>query len=282
MGYNSEKRIQIILKNGSLFGWVYADDGVIEINHCPHTEASSKAFEKQIKNKSGVYILYSDTEIYVGRATDLSSRIATHLREKNFWNHVITLSKKNQLDPTMLARCESILIDKSQSLNNLKCNNKKNGDLAYVNSFQESEANEFIEEAIILMNVVGIHIFEDDNSILRRKLSEGTRRVNEAIELLRTQGVIISQEYHYCSNASDHTMFAVDVDTRKNEFSWQLIVNNVVERNIYVFNIPKGILSGIRIRKDTNKYVVRFCSNDYKIKGTQIILSHYLTNKIKY
>ena len=132
------------------------------------------------------------------------------------------------------------------------------------------------------MNVVGIHIFEDDNSILRRKLSEGTRRVNEAIELLRTQGVIISQEYHYCSNASDHTMFAVDVDTRKNEFTWQLIVNNVVDRNIYVFNIPKGILSGIRIRKDTNKYVVRFCATDYKIKGTQIILSHYLTNKIKY
>ena len=125
MGYNSEKRIQMILKNGSLLGWVYAEDGVIEINHCPHTEASSKAFEKQIKNKSGVYILYSDTEIYVGRAIDLSSRIATHLREKNFWNHVITLSKKNQLDLTMLARCESILIDKSQNLNNLKCNNKK-------------------------------------------------------------------------------------------------------------------------------------------------------------
>ena len=40
----------------------------------------------------------------------------------------------------------------------------------------KSEVEEFIEGAMLLMNVVGIKIFEDTNTILRNRLIKRTRK----------------------------------------------------------------------------------------------------------
>ena len=143
MGQKAEKRIKMILKDGTLSGWVEADDGSIELCHCSRSDASEKQFQNQMKDKAGVYILYSDKNIYAGRTNNLSERIRNHLNEKTFWTNVVTLSKKN-MDPTMLALCEGELIEKSQSARSLTCLNKKPKDHANVDSFQKSEAEEFI------------------------------------------------------------------------------------------------------------------------------------------
>ena len=57
MGQKAEKRIKMILKDGTLSGWVEADDGSIELCHCSRSDASEKQFQNQMKDKAGVYIL---------------------------------------------------------------------------------------------------------------------------------------------------------------------------------------------------------------------------------
>ena len=123
MGQKAEKRIKMILKDGTLSGWVEADDGSIELCRCSRSDASEKQFQKQMKDKAGVYILYSDNNIYAGRSNNLSERIRNNLNEKNFWTNVVTLSKNN-MDPTMLALCEGELIERSPSVRSLTCLNK--------------------------------------------------------------------------------------------------------------------------------------------------------------
>ena len=81
----------MILKDGTLSGWVEADDGSIELCHCSRSDASGKQFQNQMKDKAGVYILYSDKNIYAGRTNNLSERIRNHLNEKTFWTNVVTL-----------------------------------------------------------------------------------------------------------------------------------------------------------------------------------------------
>ena len=82
MGPESQKRIKMILKDGTLSGWVEADDGSIELCRCSRSDASEKQFQKQMKAKAGVSILYSDNHIYAGRSTNLSERIRNNLNEK--------------------------------------------------------------------------------------------------------------------------------------------------------------------------------------------------------
>ena len=50
MNSTEEKHIDLILKGKSLSDWIYAEDDTIELNHCSRSEASSKAFNKMVKD----------------------------------------------------------------------------------------------------------------------------------------------------------------------------------------------------------------------------------------
>ena len=54
---------------------------------------------------------------------------------------------------------------------------------------------------MLRMNVVGIKIFEDTNTILRNRLINGTRKKTEAIEYLESNGAVLGNHVYYCSNA---------------------------------------------------------------------------------
>ena len=146
-----------------------------------------------------LFVIFSTRKIYAGRSNSLSDRIASHINEKDFWNKVVTLSRKTPMDPTMLALCEGDLIEKSQNLIGKTCLNKKGKDPAEVDSFQKSEALEFIEDAMILMDIVGIKIFEEKDTELRKTLESGTRKKTEAIEYLESNGAVLGNHVYYCS-----------------------------------------------------------------------------------
>ena len=114
----------------------------------------------------------------------------------------MTLSRKTPMDPTMLALCEGDLIEKSQNLIGKTCLNKKGKDPAEVDSFQKSEALEFIEDAMILMDIVGIKIFEEKDTELRKTLESGTRKKTEAIEYLESNGAVpYTKQFHTTTKA---------------------------------------------------------------------------------
>lgn len=226
--------------------------------------ATEKEFTNQVKNKVGVYILYSEKNINAGRSNNLSERIRNHLKEKGFWTNVVTLIRKDPMDPTMLALCEGDLIEKSQNLIGKTCLNKKGKDPAEVDSFQKSEAAEFIEDAMLLMGIVGIKIFEEKNATLRKRLESGTRKKSEAIEYLESNGTILGKHVYYCSNAKDNRLFAVDVHPEiADKETWNLIANDVTNRVLIVMNIPKGIMGGTNVRDDHDKYTLRFRASDF-------------------
>ena len=99
------------------------------------------------------------------------------------------------------------MIERLPSVRSLTCLNKKPKDHANVDSFQKSEAEEFIEGAMLLMNVVGIKIFEDTNTILRNRLINRTRKKKtETIEYLESNDAVLTNHVYYCSNAKDNRL----------------------------------------------------------------------------
>ena len=231
----------------------------------------------------GVYILYSNKEIYVGRSTDLSTRTSNHLSNKKFWERIITISRKVHMDPTMLALCEGILIEKAQNIPGLICLNIKDADPAYASQSQESDARKFVGNAMLLMNIVGIKFFEEKYTSLRRRLCEGTRRKSDAINYLKDIGTILGDHVYYCSNATNRNTFAVDVDRNvADKCIWTLIANNVSNKTLTVMNIPAGLLDGIRIRQDTNKYALKFGASDFTTKVTHLCIAEFVIQRIEY
>ena len=67
-----------------------------------------KIINKRIGNRSGVYALYDDKELYyVGRASDLATRVNDHLKNKHsaLWTHfsVYFTEAKNDLEAVIIA-----------------------------------------------------------------------------------------------------------------------------------------------------------------------------------
>lgn len=280
---NGEKVIEMILKDGSLSGWVFADDGEIELHHCSREDAASKPFIEQVRDKTGVYILYSDDELYVGRSTDLSDRTADHQRKKLFWNRIVTISRKVPMDMTMLVLCEGILIEKARRIPGMKCLNVKGRDTAYEQATQARKATILIDNAILLMNVIGIRFFEEENAKLRRRLLEATRKKTEAIKYLKNIGVVLGENVYYCSNATKHNSFSVDVDKDVADGNkWTLIINNTTEKKLCIAHIPAGKLEGVTVRGDTNKYEVKFHATDLTIRKTNLNLKDFTIQEIRY
>lgn len=154
---------------------------------------------------------------------------------------------------------------------------------SYVSKSQESQARNFVVDAMLLMNIVGIKFFEEKNNSLRRRLLEGTRKKAKAINYLKATGVVLGENVYYCSNATNHGSFFVDVDKHvADECKWTPIINNVAEKKLYVAFIPAGMIEGIKVRSDTDKYTIRFKASDYTIKRINLCLRTFAIQEIGY
>ena len=286
-----EKAIKLTLFQGEITETVRAEDDLLIMYKIPRRELSKKYTRDLYKGEAGIYLLYSNSDIYVGQTKDLEKRLKQHAG-KSFWNKAI-LFYSNTKDPwttTDLDYLEDYFIKKSEKIGTVKCHNAKKGNQSNAGVFEKTKLSPCIDDAVMLMNIMGMKFFQTSFSLTRELLATGTRRKKEALIVLKNAGIDFGNHPYYASNAKDTNLFAVDVDTEVvKEANWCLICNDTRTRKLILFRVPVGAItakennqSGIKVRRDTMKMTVRLDSVSFKDVNTCIDFSKYKQEEVEY
>ena len=159
---NTAKTIKMLLYDGDL-------SGVMKIsNSAWHSgtmySAPRNSIEKLIKRddckKYGVYLLLSDEQVYVGQARDLERRTKQHLADKDWWETVILMTTSDDsFNASDIDYLESRLIDMAVEAEIADSDNKRRGNPKKVDEFRQVELEQYLDEALLLLQLIGVRAF---------------------------------------------------------------------------------------------------------------------------
>ncbi len=165
------KTIKMLLYDGSLSGVMNINDSAWESGkmYSAPRESINDLISRADCKKYGVYLLLSDQQVYVGQASDLERRTKQHLTDKDWWNQVILMTTKDDsFNASDIDYLESRLIDIAEKAGKLDSDNKKKGNPKKVDEFRQAELEQYLEEALFLLELIGIRVFKKETRKLRR------------------------------------------------------------------------------------------------------------------
>lgn len=195
------KIINMLLYDGSLSGVIRIEDSTWnsgELFSAPRDSASA-LMETGACNRYGVYLLLSQEKVYVGQSSDLARRITQHLTGKEWWESVIILTTRDDtLNRSDIDYLEYVLIEKAFAIQKLDCDNKKSGNPPKVDIFKKTLLNQYLEEALFLMQLIGVRVFSPEKPVKKRRRAR--KKVEPTLNIMGEEQQNISEE---SSNASD-------------------------------------------------------------------------------
>ena len=165
------KTINLLLEDGNLDGLLTVEDSSWDgIMFVSPREGVEKLFRQEETNFWGVYLLISDKEVYTGQASGLQRRIKEHDRGKDFWKKVVLITTKDDsLNRSAIDYIEHDLIDKSKQAGTLRSENKQGGNKTKVSRFDKVRYDNFIENVLLLLELIGIKVFVKTKKNLKKK-----------------------------------------------------------------------------------------------------------------
>lgn len=251
------KTINLLLNDGTLKGVISMEDSSWnkgELYSAPR-ESVQNLISTDACSRYGVYLLLSEDMVYVGQASDLSKRIKQHIIGKSWWERVVILTTSDDsLNRADLDYIESILIVKASSVGRLDCDNKNMGNKQKLSRFREVEIQQYLEEALFLLELIGITVFKESaprnnskggseliSSVVNSTESQrAIREKKEAIQFLSDNGLTVSKNVNYASRQERKEEFWINPNVKALEKDWDIILNNQYENEITVLNIPAG------------------------------------------
>lgn len=162
------KTIKMLLYDGTLNGVMNISDSAWESGklYSAPRDSINDLISKADCKKYGVYLLLSDNQVYVGQASDLERRTKQHLADKDWWTKVILMTTKDDnLNASDIDYLESRLIEIADSAGKSDSDNKQRGNPQKVDEFRQAELEQFLEEALFLLELIGIRVFKKDIEI---------------------------------------------------------------------------------------------------------------------
>ena len=261
------KTINLLLYEGDLDGVISIEDSSWnsgELYSAPRASVS-ELLETDACKKYGVYLLLSTNKVYIGQSSDLAKRITQHTIGKDWWESVVILTTKDDsLTHSDIDYLESVLIDKAFKINRLDCDNKNKGNNPKVTKFQKVVLEQYLEEALFLMKLIGITVFSDKqtgtliNTIdTKTKLAIGTRAKKDAVSFLQEKGVSVGKKVTYAVRQAGKDEFWANPQKELLNQEWWLILNNTTAMELIVLKVPKKALvaktdktDGLQVRPD--------------------------------
>lgn len=199
--------------------------------------------------KFGVYLLLSKNMVYAGQASDLAKRINNHIVGKDWWESVVILTTKDDsLTHSDIDYLEYVLIDKARKIGRLDCENKNKGNKPKVDKFRSVYLGQYIEEALFIMQLIGIRVFSDvkvgKNGTListidtKTKLTIGKRAKAEAIEYLHEKGVEVDKKATYAVRTEGKQECWANPQSTLLTNDWNIILNDNVGMELVLLNVP--------------------------------------------
>ncbi|WP_162930872.1 GIY-YIG nuclease family protein [Lactococcus allomyrinae] len=163
------KIINLLLDDGNLDGLLTIEDsswdGAMFVSP---RESVEKLFEQDETNYWGVYLLISETEVYIGQASDLQRRIKQHDKGKDFWKKAVLITTKDDsLNRSAIDYIEHELIEKSRKSGTLHSENKQAGNKSKVSRFDKVRYDNFIENALLLLELIGVKVFIKNSRVIQ-------------------------------------------------------------------------------------------------------------------
>ena len=260
------KTINLLLNDGSLKGVISMEDSSWnkgELYSAPR-ESIEDLLSTDACSRYGVYLLLSEDMVYIGQASDLSKRIKQHIIGKSWWERVVILTTSDDsLNRADLDYIESILIAKASSVGRLDCDNKNMGNKQKLSRFREVEMQQYLEEALFLLELIGINVFKEapqkrkaksDSELISTVVNStmnqrAIREKKEAIRYLGELGVVVGKNTNYAKRQENKLQFWLNPKTNAVEKDWYLILNDQFANELILIYIPSGTFA---IKSDQN------------------------------
>lgn len=301
------KKITLYLENGTLDGLVNISesdgwDFGGELYSCPRNKLDELLNDDSV-NKVGVYLLLSDSYVYVGQATDLKSRIKQHKLSKDWWERVILLtSKKDELNQSHITYLESTLIKKAIECGTSDIENKTKGNKHNLDKYEMKLLDQFLEETYFILELIGIAVFaknpfkKSKNTVLppipsTTENEKELRMKRETFEFLKEQGITVGRETTYAKLQEKKNLFWANPKTEFLKENWMLVLNNQISKILYVFYVPKYSFNcslrndgkSLLMRKDKPYYIdLNIDCNSFIDVRSKISFKEYIIHTIKY
>lgn len=268
------KTINLLLNDGSLKGVISMEDSSWnkgELYSAPR-ESVEDLISTDACSRYGVYLLLSEDMVYVGQASDLAKRIKQHLIGKSWWERVVVLTTSDDsLNRADLDYIESILIAKASSVGRLDCDNKNMGNKQKLSRFREVEMQQYLEEAMFLLELIGINVFKEapkkskakDRTELISSVKNSSksqieiREKKEALKFLVDNGVEIGKNVNYSKRMETRPEFWIEPRKNVIDGDWYMVLNNQYINELIVLHIPAKTFSiksenvtGLVLRRD--------------------------------
>lgn len=247
------KTINLLLNDGTLKGVISMEDSSWnkgELYSAPR-ESVDELLSTDACSRYGVYLLLSEDMVYVGQASDLSKRIKQHIIGKSWWERVVILTTSDDsLNRSDIDYIEANLISKASQIGRLDCDNKTSGNKQKVSKFREVELGQYLEEALFLLELIGINVFcqatkkrgsKSELISTVKNISSSQleiREKKEAISFLSGQGITVGKNVNYAKRQDNKPVFWINPKVDAIDSDWDLILNNQFECEIIVIHIP--------------------------------------------
>lgn len=192
------KTIKMLLYSGSINGVINISNSAWESGkmYAAPRDSIEDLVSRADCKKYGVYLLLSEQLVYVGQARDLERRTRQHLADKDWWSQVILMTTKDDsFNASDIDYLESRLIDLATAAGKSDTDNKKRGNPQKVDEFRQAELEQYLEEAIFILELIGIKVFKKDQNTNRRISGKRkTHQDNLSINAEQTQTLGTNKE----------------------------------------------------------------------------------------
>lgn len=289
------KTINLLLYEDDLEGVISIEDSSWnsgELYSAPR-DSVSELLETDACKKYGVYLLFSKSMVYVGQSSDLSKRITQHTVGKDWWESVVILTTKDDsLTHSDIDYLESVLSDKAFKINRLDCDNNPK-----VTKFQKVVLDQYLEETLFLMQLIGITVFSDNKSgtlintiDTKTKLTLDQRAKSDAVSYLEEKGITVGKKVTYTVKQQGKDEFWANPKKDLLGLEWWLVLNNNETMELVVMKVPAAAIAlsqngtlGLLVRVDKPDLIDLYINTStFKDRKSSIDLSQYIVKRIKY
>jgi len=302
------KSISLLLYNGTMQGVVGIEDSAWysgEMYISPRDSVAS-LLESGACDKHGVYLLLSHEKVYVGQSSGLARRIAQHVAGKDWWESVVILTTKDDsFGHSDIDWLEGTLIEMARSAKWLDCDNRQRGNPKKVDRFRKVFLEQYLHEALFLMDVVGISVFSRakrktqfggpigmriDLTDVHNRLAFGKRVKRLAIEYAESQGVSVETNANYAVLKENGSEFFLNPQRTCLTSNWGLVLNDTYRCELVVLMVPANSLRmadeghlGLMPRKDDRRRIdLHIGAEDLKDRRSGISFLPYLVSRVAY
>ena len=248
-----------------------------------------------------MYLLLSDDKVYVGQSSDLAKRVKQHLNGKNWWDRVLILTKSDDsLNRADIDYLEYFLIKKANESNRLDSDNKSRGNIPKVDKFRKPELEQYLEEALFLMELIGVNVFSSKgkkrvskNKGIEKKPITGHAIIStkeQAKEFFLQNGVLLGDNFNYASLQKSREEFWINPKKEVILKDWELILNNQFSGELIYIRVPANTFSisksigdnGLRLRNDKPYIDLHINEKTFIERKSKCDFSQFVLKKFRY